>query len=332
MKKYISVVLSCLFLICNLNAQTEIDFPEKSNKELKEIRTDEAINLNGLWEGRISQLSWKGQPEFKGVTGKLHVEIKHEGNQVNGLLVCRAKFANNKGYLSYEKSFTGIWNGSELEYQDVKIDNYINTHRDLRHLETCIKSARLEFYRHNGKYHLEGDWQGTGHVSDVPCIPGKIHLTKIVEEELVMEEAQTINVNFESTDKGPVEVKFDRNDQVKKIRDRKVESGKVIKVDSTYLSITVYDHKRNDGDIISLNYNGNWILEQYRINNEEHHVDVFLDPDKKVKNYLILYAHNLGESPPNTVAVIIDDGKKRQRFILNSDMNTCDVIYFEYNP
>ena len=325
------IIIILFFFFGYTNAQTEINFPEKSNKELKEIRTDEDINLNGLWEGKISQLTWQGQPEFAGVSGKLHVEITQKGNQVNGLIVVRAKFANNQGYLSYEKTFKGNWDGETLVYQDVKIDNYINTHKKLRHLETCIKAANLSFYRHGGQYHLEGEWSGKGHISDVPCIPGNIHLTKVMEENLAVEEATTFNVNFASTDKGPVEVKFNKDNQVKKLRDRKVEKGKTIEVENTYLSITVYDHKRNDGDIISLNYNDNWILEKYRINNDEHQIDVVLDDAKNAKNYMILYAHNLGESPPNTVAIIVDDGKTRQRFILNSDMNTCDVIYFQYN-
>ncbi len=328
---FTALVLLCvppLFAI----AQVQINFPTKDAGELEDIRTKPGsardVDLNGLWEGEITQLTWQGQPEFSGAVGKLHVEISQKGSKVEGLLVCRAKFADNKGYLSYEKTFKGHWDGVSLRYEDVAVDHYINTHREMRHMETCMKKANLEFFQTNNRDHLEGEWSGFGHVSDVYCVPGKIHLKRIREDEIVSEVANTVNVNFEQTGQGPVQVKWDNKKRIKKLSNRKVKDGKVIKVDSTYLSITVYDHKRNDGDIISLNYNGHWILEQFRINNEEHKVDVVLDASGKVPNYLALYAHNLGDYPPNTVAIIVDDGVKRQRFILNSDMNTCDVIYF----
>ncbi len=332
MPKIISFILFFFILGSTLSAQTEINFPKKDKGELNQIRSNKNVDLNGLWEGKVSQLNWQGQPEFKGVSGKLHVEIQHRGTHVNGLFVCRAKFANNMGYLSYEKHFTGRWDGEQLHYQDTRIENYINTHKELRHLESCIKTADLDFYKIGNTLHLEGEWTGNGHISEIACTPGTIHLTKILEEELILEEATTYNVSFNKTDKGPVAIQWDKNNQIKKIKNRKVEKGKIIQVDSNYLSITVYDHQKDDGDIISLNYNGNWILQKYEIQHEAHQVDVFLDTNEKAPNYLILYAHNLGETPPNTVAVVVDDGIRRQRFILNADMHTSDVIYFEYTP
>lgn len=320
--------LLILLLSAPLHAQVEIDFPEKDKKELENLRNSQGANLNGLWEGEISQLTWLGEPAFQGVKGKLHVEITQTGNKIKGLLVCRARFANNKGYLSYEKYFSGTWDGQQMWYEDDYVDNYINTHKEMRHLETCLKQASLQYYAVNGYEHLEGEWEGKGHISDVPCVPGKIHLRRITDEELVLEEAQTVNVNFSQLDKRPVEIKWNKNNKIKRIKNRKVEPGRTITVDSTYISLTVYDHKKDDGDIVSLNYNGNWILEKFQIDHDQHQIDVFLDPDKDIANYLVLYAHNLGKYPPNTVAVIVDDGVRRQRFILNADMNTSDVIYF----
>ena len=312
-----------------LQAQVEINFPEKSKKELAKDQGAIGADLTGLWEAEITQLTWKGQPGLQNMTGKLHVEIEQSGNKVKGLMVCRAKFANSQGYLSFEKEFTGRWEGEQLLYQDESINNYINTHRSMRHIESCMKTARLDFYRIGKEMHLKGDWQGVGHVSDVPCSPGSIHLIKVDDEMIESEVATTYNVNFSQKNRGPVELKWDENNKIKKIKNRNVKKGEEIKVTSKTISITVYDHQRDDGDIISLNYNGNYILEKYTIKNEQHKVDVVLDEDKAVPNYLILYAHNLGEVSPNTVAVIVDDGHTKQRFILNADMNTSDVIYFK---
>lgn len=312
-----------------LLCQVDVKFPSKSKEELTELRDKDNVDLSGLWEGTINQSSWNGKPEFSGTSGKIHVEIQQKGNRISGLLVCRAKFADNKGYLSYDKYFTGTWRDGKLVYQDQRVENYINTHKTLRHLETCLKSARLDFYRTSGKMHLEGSWDGHGHITDVECITGHIHLTKVEEEDLIMEEATTVNVNFEQRNGKPVQLKWDEDNKLKKIKNRKVEEGKSIEVASKNLSITVYDHKRSDGDIISLNYNGNWLLEQYRIEHEEHKIDLVLRADKSYPDYLLLYAHNLGKFPPNTVAIVVDDGITKQRFVLNSDMNVCDVIYFK---
>ncbi len=322
------LVLS-VFLCVPLFAQVEIDFPKKGEKELASHRGEQQMDLTGLWEGQITQLTWNGEPSFQGATGKLHVEITQTGNKISGVLVCRAKFAKNLGYLSYEKYFKGTWDGQRMWYEDEYVDNYINTHKEMRHLETCLKQASLQFYSVNGYDHLEGEWEGKGHISDVPCVPGKIHLKRVKDEELALEEAQTVNVNFSQLDKRPVEIKWNNKNKIKRIKTRKVEPGRTITVDSDYFSITVYDHKKDDGDIVSLNYNGNWILEKFQINHDEHEVDVFLDPDGNNPNYLVLYAHNLGKYPPNTVAIIIDDGVRRQRSVLHADMNTSDVIYFK---
>jgi len=177
-------------------AQVEVSFPKKGKRQLDEIRKPTLVDINGLWEGEISQATWDGQPAFNGSTGKLHVEITQNGREVEGLLVCRAKFADNKGYLSYDKYFTGIWNGDVLEYQDVRVENYINTNREFRHLETCLKKAELSFYQTKGAFHLEGNWEGNGHVTGIACIPGKISLTKVNPDDIAIEYASTANINF----------------------------------------------------------------------------------------------------------------------------------------
>lgn len=325
----INLLIAFCFGSSFLFAQVNVDFPEKEELNTETKADFSAIDLNGLWESEITQLNWLGEPEFIGTTGKLHIEIKQRGDKVTGLLVCRAKYAKNAGYLSYEKKFEGKWNNGKLIYEDVSVHNYVNTHKTLRHLETCLKTAELNFYQLNGVYHLEGEWQGNGHRSDVGCVPGKIHLSKVFDEELTTEVANTVNVNFAEIDNQPVELKWDKKGKIKKLKKRKVKEGKTIIVGNTRLSISVYDHKKDDGDIISLYYNGTWLLEKLEIDHSDHIVDVFLDENEAASNYLLLYAHNLGEHPPNTVAVIIDDGYKRQRFILNADMNESDVIYFE---
>lgn len=110
--------------------------------------------------------------------------------------------------------------------------------------------------------------------------------------------------------------------------DRKVKTGKRVLVKSGTLEITLWDSEYEDGDIVSLFLNGEWILKEYLLTNKKKtlHVDI----SKNADNYLVLYAHNEGERPPNTAALAVFDGKNKKRVGLSSDMQTCDALKFEF--
>ena len=110
---------------------------------------------------------------------------------------------------------------------------------------------------------------------------------------------------------------------------RAIGEGRRITVAEPNFYIEVYDHKRIDGDIISLNYNGEWILKQYELGAERHRIPIVFDPEL-TDNYLLFYAKNLGREPPNTAAIVISDGHRTQEVILNADLSKCDIIYFDW--
>ncbi len=109
---------------------------------------------------------------------------------------------------------------------------------------------------------------------------------------------------------------------------RNIKAGKFIPVKAKQIVIKIYDHKKVDGDIVSLNYNGVWILKNYQLTGTPYEIPLEIN-SKIEKNYLLLYAENLGEKPPNTLAIWIDDGVEKQKVILDSDMKTCDILYFQ---
>lgn len=111
--------------------------------------------------------------------------------------------------------------------------------------------------------------------------------------------------------------------------ERRVKNGQRVKVNSNQLVIRVYDHKKIDGDIISLNHNGQWILFRHELIAQPYEFQVKLERGSD-KNYLMLFANNIGREPPNTAALWISDGETEQKVILNSDMSTCDIIYFDF--
>ncbi len=109
------------------------------------------------------------------------------------------------------------------------------------------------------------------------------------------------------------------------INSRLVIKSKTVKVSADTIIIKVWDNGNQvDGDSISLNLNGEWILTGYRLKRKQLEIKVPLK--KRSDNYLILYALNLGTAPPNTAAVIVYDGERQKILRLSSDMNTCGAI------
>ncbi|TAE45526.1 MAG: hypothetical protein EAY69_10175 [Cytophagales bacterium] len=113
----------------------------------------------------------------------------------------------------------------------------------------------------------------------------------------------------------------------KTLEDRTIVGKNKIKVKSRKITLEVWDQGLEDGDIISLNYNNKWILENFTIKKRKKIIEIDLEGKN---NYLILHAINLGSSPPNTVAIAIKDGKKTHKTFLNSNMKASDSIEIMY--
>jgi len=104
---------------------------------------------------------------------------------------------------------------------------------------------------------------------------------------------------------------------------RKVNVTNKVAVTNSTITIKVWDHEIVDGDIISLNYNGTWILENYTLKKEAWVITLTVQPGV---NYLVLHAHNLGKYSPNTAAIIVDDGSKQNKVILESTLDSSGTI------
>jgi len=105
---------------------------------------------------------------------------------------------------------------------------------------------------------------------------------------------------------------------------RKISYTKEFEFDSEHIIVKIWDHGRQDGDIVSIYLNGVQVVKKYYLTYWKKEFKIKLDPNKS--NDLFLYAHNLGYSPPNTVAVEITDGKKSENIVLNSDLQSCEAV------
>ena len=94
--------------------------------------------------------------------------------------------------------------------------------------------------------------------------------------------------------------------------------------DNEDITIEVWDHGRQDDDIVSIYLNGKTVISKHLLTYQRNRVTCTLDKGKP--NDLFLYAHNLGKSPPNTVSIEIADGSTSKKIILNSDLKSCEAV------
>jgi len=126
------------------------------------------------------------------------------------------------------------------------------------------------------------------------------------------------------------DVIMDEENTPSMIQGRHVSGTVRVEVQKPGMTIYVFDNSYFDGDTMSLFFNGKWILDHYGVTKKKKAVELQFIPN--TNNYLVLFANNLGKSPPNTAAVEIDDGRTKRIFRLSSDLRTCSAINFIYKP
>lgn len=109
---------------------------------------------------------------------------------------------------------------------------------------------------------------------------------------------------------------------------RNISSTELIQVNAPTIKVYVYDNNYIDGDTMSLFFNGNWIVDHYGVTKKKH--EISLNLMENTNNYLVLFANNLGKSPPNTAALEFDYNGKKYIYKLSSDLKTCSAINFFY--
>jgi len=124
---------------------------------------------------------------------------------------------------------------------------------------------------------------------------------------------------------------YDDNIQVlpEKLKERNIVTAthKIV-VDSIKLNMRLYDPKIQDGDIVSINYNGDWIIENVSL--EKNAKDLKVKLNKVGKNYLLIHAESIGSRPPNTVAISYFYQGKKEVIALEVDLDTSQIIEIDF--
>lgn len=147
------------------------------------------------------------------------------------------------------------------------------------------------------------------HFLEVPHYFQVIYPMKIIEQDYIVSETEMIEV------------------VPAMVEDREViVSDNVIKAETNLLEIELYDYKLKDNDIVSVNFNGDWIFKDLSLEKEPKKLKLKLN-DTGV-NYLLIQAESVGIISPNTVAIKYKIGPKRDEIILESDLNSSALIEF----
>lgn len=105
---------------------------------------------------------------------------------------------------------------------------------------------------------------------------------------------------------------------------REVKKQASITVKEQTIKIKIYDGKSEDGDIISLYFNGELLIAEQEMQKKPLKMDIELKRGQS--NSLILYAHNLGKIPPNTATIEVKGQK--EIYELRSGLGSCGALEF----
>ncbi len=103
---------------------------------------------------------------------------------------------------------------------------------------------------------------------------------------------------------------------------------KQVIVNSSSISIDLYDNGTIDNDTIMVFDNKNLLLENKRLSYKATHFDVNFNKDNN-RHEIIIVAHNLGTVPPNTALMVVKDGTSRQELYITSTLSVNAMIIFE---
>ena len=162
---------------------------------------------------------------------------------------------------------------------------------------------------------------------------GKKYLLRTADENFVTT-TDTIDVTNETAYREIIKnIDLCANDKSKnvpnEVKERKVNVQQTVTIKNKKVQIQIWDDEMEDGDIVSLNINGNWVLENYTLKKERKTIEVELNLDG---NYLVMYAINEGKNPPNTAAISIIDGGVEKRLLLKSTLKASAAINLQFKP
>jgi len=103
----------------------------------------------------------------------------------------------------------------------------------------------------------------------------------------------------------------------------------LVKVESKKVLVKLWDDKKQDGDIVSVFINDKLVKSKIKVKNKA--VEFKIELEEGLNTFKLL-AHNEGDEPPNTAAILIDDEHQQYKHVLSSKKNEYSelkILYFK---
>ena len=110
--------------------------------------------------------------------------------------------------------------------------------------------------------------------------------------------------------------------------ERKVIIKNTFKVNQQEINLELFDHENEDGDIVSLCFNGQYLIEKYKLLNKPKLLIIKLLPYQK--NVLTVFANNTGNEGANTSAIRFLINGKVEEIILYADKKESEGVEFVF--
>ena len=103
---------------------------------------------------------------------------------------------------------------------------------------------------------------------------------------------------------------------------------KSFEVTTDSITLRLFDNGVVDGDTISVFNNDEVVISRIGLTSRAYEIKVAVDKNKD--NKIVMYAHNLGEIPPNTALMEIYSGKQMYSLLITSDLQKSSGIVLKY--
>lgn len=139
----------------------------------------------------------------------------------------------------------------------------------------------------------------------------------------------TVMLNMRYTWGAQLQKRPEKPKPVEPPKDTSVVHGRRVDVESTVttrsrsIKVWIWDRDEIDGDQISIFLNDQLVLSNYTLKRHKKKIKLHLSPGT---NYLVMEAENLGSIPPNTAAVLINDGHKKRNVTVVSDTSKSGAV------
>lgn len=113
---------------------------------------------------------------------------------------------------------------------------------------------------------------------------------------------------------------------IEAVKQRIDDIQKVIELDTTVVTIELYDNGVVDNDIVSVFLNDQLLIAQKKLTEAPISLEIKLENNKE--NKFTLFAHNEGNIPPNTALLVVKAGGARHSILLKSSLQQNSVVIF----